>query len=195
MPDVVVVGAGVNGLVAGGLLAMRKLTTVILDQRPSVGGAAVTSEIAPGFRVPRLSHAVGPVRRDVVRALRLDRAPGLEFLTPDPSLTTLGERGRTIVFHPDPVLTAGAINAVSPHDAGRWREFLQVAHQLARVVASVNRHPPPSIDARSAADLWHAPSARPAGAGAGTPGTGPACAMAVACRSPICWASGSTATW
>ena len=47
-----------------------------------------------------------------MRALRLDRA-GLEFVTPDPALTSLGPDGRALVFHRDPVLTAASINALS----------------------------------------------------------------------------------
>src|SRR5450432_406633 len=102
--DVLVIGAGLNGLVAGSLLARRKLSTLIVDQRPTAGGAAITTEIAPGFLVPQLSHSLGPLRQDVIHALGLDRA-GLEFLPSVPSLTTLGADGQTIVFHPDPVLT------------------------------------------------------------------------------------------
>jgi phytoene dehydrogenase-like protein len=153
MTDVIVIGGGVNGLIAGAMLAKQKLSTLILERRPVAGGAAITSEIAPGFLVPRLSHALGPLRRDVIRALRIDRAR-LDFMTPDPSLTTLGRDGRAIVFHPDQVLTAGAINSISPHDAGRWREFLHSTHRIARVIASLNRHLPPSIDGASARELW-----------------------------------------
>src|SRR5688572_27677860 len=103
MTDVIVIGGGLNGLVAAAVLARAKRSVILLDQQPTVGGAAVTIELAPGFRIPALSHALGPVSRDVVRALRLDRVAGLEFLTPDPSLTTIGDDGRTIAFHRDAV--------------------------------------------------------------------------------------------
>ena len=153
MTDVVVIGAGVNGLVAGAHLARQKKSTVIVDRRPVAGGAAITSEFAPGFRAPALSHALGPIHRDVVRALRLDRAK-LEFITPDPSLTALGRDGRTIVFHRDPVLTAGAIHRLSTNDAARWREFLQTTHRIAGVIGALNRQSPPPIDGITTKDAW-----------------------------------------
>lgn len=155
MTDVIVIGGGLNGLVTAALLGKQKLSTLVLERRPVAGGAAVTIEIAPGFRVPQLSHAIGPLRRDVVRALRLDRAPGLEFLTPDPSLTTLGADGRVIAFHPDQVLTAASINQHSQRDAGRWRQFVAVAQRTARLSAEIGRMAPPSDAPLTVAERWN----------------------------------------
>ena len=45
MRDAIVIGGGLNGLVAGAALARRGLATTIIDQRRDVGGAAITSEI------------------------------------------------------------------------------------------------------------------------------------------------------
>src|SRR5262245_14521964 len=145
MFDVIVIGAGLNGLVAGAMLARQKLSTLIVEQRPTVGGAAVTAEIAPGFQVPRLSHALGPVRREVIRMLRLDRAE-VELITPDPALTSLGINGQTIVFHPDPVLTAAAINTLSSADAARWQDFIRTVQRVGQLVGEINRTVPPAID-------------------------------------------------
>jgi phytoene dehydrogenase-like protein len=47
--DVVIIGAGHNGLVCSAYLAMAGLKVVVLDQRPIAGGAAVTEEFSPGF--------------------------------------------------------------------------------------------------------------------------------------------------
>lgn len=153
MTDVIVIGAGVNGLVAAAALAQRKLSVVVLDQRPVVGGAAITTEFVPGFHAPTLSHALGPINRDVARALRLDHA-GLEFLAPDPVLTTLASDGRALSFHRDPVLTAASISPFSSADAGRWREFTRCLHRLAGLVGRIGRHAPPSIDELTARDWW-----------------------------------------
>jgi len=49
--DAVVVGAGVNGLVAANLLADAGWSVLVLEQQPTVGGAVRTDEdVAPGFR-------------------------------------------------------------------------------------------------------------------------------------------------
>ena len=137
MTDVIVIGGGLNGLVAAAVLARAKRSVILLEAGPTVGGAAATSEFAPGFRGPAFSHALGPVSRDVIKALRLDRSRTLQFVTPEPSLTSIDAGGRSLVFHRDPVLTAASINQFSARDAGRWREFLQSAHRVAGVLAMV----------------------------------------------------------
>jgi phytoene dehydrogenase-like protein len=152
--DVIVIGAGPNGLVAAALLAKRGLRTLVLEQRPEAGGAAAESEIAPGFRVPALAHALGPLRKDVIRALAFDKT-GVEFVSPDPALTTLDPAGGAIAFHRDAVLTAQSIHRVSAHDAGRWREFLDASHQIAAVFAELNDRPAPAIDDLTRRDIWH----------------------------------------
>jgi phytoene dehydrogenase-like protein len=154
MPDVIVIGGGINGLITAALLGQQKVSTLVLDRRPVAGGAAVTSELARGFCVPQLSHSLGPLRRDVVRKLRLDRVRELEFLSPDPSLTTLGADGGTIAFHPDQVLTAASINQHSQRDAGRWRTFVATAQRTAKLAAELNRLPPPADAPLSLAERW-----------------------------------------
>jgi phytoene dehydrogenase-like protein len=151
--DAVVIGAGLNGLVAATVLARRKLSTLVLERRPVAGGAALSGELAAGFKAPTLSHAIGPLHADVLRAIRLDRSR-VEFITPDPALTAFGRDGRFVVFHRDPVLTAGSIDRVSPRDAGRWREFLKTSHKFGEIVNALNRHQAPSIDDMAARDWW-----------------------------------------
>jgi phytoene dehydrogenase-like protein len=153
MSDVVVIGGGLNGLVAGAWLARHKLKTTIVEQRDLVGGAAVTSELAPGFRAPTLSHSLGPISREVMRAFHLDRA-GVEIIAPEPALTTLGARGESIVFHRDPVLTAGSIHGLSAADAGRWSAFLQTSQRIGALIDKIQRQPPPPLDEISAGEWW-----------------------------------------
>lgn len=153
MTDIIIVGGGLNGLVAATALAKRKFSVLLLESQDVVGGAAVTRTTTGGAKWPALSHALGPISADVARLLRLERA-GVEFILPDPVLTTLGRDGRTMTFHRDPVLTAASIERVSPHDAAAWQGFVKTLQRLALVLAEINRHPAPSIDAPASADLW-----------------------------------------
>jgi phytoene dehydrogenase-like protein len=156
MTDVVIIGGGINGLVAAAALARDKRSVLVLDQRETVGGAAVTATSSNGFRTPTLSHSLGPLSADVVNTLQLETARSkLKFLLPDPVLTTLGRSGDVISFHRDEVLTAASINLVSSHDAGAWQTFASTMQRLAAVMTKLNKHAPPSIDAPSSTDLWH----------------------------------------
>ena len=65
------IGGGVNGLTCATVLAKGGVRTLLLEQRAELGGCAAEGEIAPGFRVPTLAHATGPIRRDVVEELQL----------------------------------------------------------------------------------------------------------------------------
>ncbi|HVT35074.1 MAG TPA: FAD-dependent oxidoreductase, partial [Nevskiaceae bacterium] len=54
--DCVVIGAGHNGLVASAYLARAGRRVIVLERHDTVGGAAVTEEIAPGYRSSTASY-------------------------------------------------------------------------------------------------------------------------------------------
>ena len=66
--DVIVVGAGHNGLTAGALLARAGLATLVVERRDVVGGCCVTEEIAPGCRASTTSYIASMLRPDAVAA-------------------------------------------------------------------------------------------------------------------------------
>ncbi len=149
----VVVGGGVNGLVCATLLARAGRQVVVVEQRADVGGAAVTREITPGFRVPAAAHDVGPLRTDIAHDLQL-AAHGLEFVPREAWLTALDGRGRALTLWHDVAKTAHALESVSTTDAAGWPAFMASRKQLGQVVASILPHTPPSIDAPATRELW-----------------------------------------
>ncbi len=158
MTDVVIIGGGINGLVAATMLARQKFSVLVLDRHDRVGGAAITTPSAKGFKAPTLSHSIGPLSADVMRNLRAGNSTfaraHLRFLAPDPVLTTFGQRDEFITFHRDDVLTAASIDRLSPRDAGVWQSFAVTLQRLAAIMVNVNRHAPPSIDTPSSRELW-----------------------------------------
>jgi phytoene dehydrogenase-like protein len=69
--DVVIIGAGHNGLTCAAYLGMAGLKVKVLERRSVVGGAAVTEEFHPGFRNSVAAYTVSLLNPKVIADLRL----------------------------------------------------------------------------------------------------------------------------
>jgi phytoene dehydrogenase-like protein len=69
--DVVIIGAGHNGLTCAAYLGIAGLKVKVLERRPVVGGAAVTEEFCPGFRNSIAAYTVSLLSPKVIADLRL----------------------------------------------------------------------------------------------------------------------------
>src|SRR5438067_9089933 len=77
--DVLIIGAGHNGLVCAFYLARAGLSVTVLERRGLVGGAAVTEEFHPGFRNSVASYTVSLLQPKIIADLQL-HAHGLKIL-------------------------------------------------------------------------------------------------------------------
>jgi phytoene dehydrogenase-like protein len=151
--DAVVIGGGINGLTCATALAKSGVRTVLVEQRAELGGCASEVEIAPGFHVPALAHATGPVRRDVVEELQL-YLHGLTFSDSPIQMSTLSTDGRALVIYEDIGKTAAGLREWSAPDAARWPAFQVTMQRLGALVGSLFIHTPPSVDTPSARDVF-----------------------------------------
>lgn len=69
--DVLIIGAGHNGLVCAYYLAAKGLKVTVLERRHVVGGAAVTEEFHPGFRNSTASYTVSLLNPQIISDMRL----------------------------------------------------------------------------------------------------------------------------
>src|SRR3977135_74389 len=69
--DVVIIGAGHNGLTCAAYLGIAGLKVKVLERRSVVGGAAVTEEFCPGFRNSVAAYTVSLLNPKVIADLRL----------------------------------------------------------------------------------------------------------------------------
>ncbi|MBW2292557.1 MAG: NAD(P)/FAD-dependent oxidoreductase [Deltaproteobacteria bacterium] len=85
--DVIIIGAGHNGLVTAGYLAKAGRRVLVLERRDQVGGAAVTEEVFPGFRFSTCADGSGyspsgAIPRKLRRRSRASRAPTPSAIRP-----------------------------------------------------------------------------------------------------------------
>jgi phytoene dehydrogenase-like protein len=151
--DAIVIGGGINGLTCATALAKSGVRTVLVEQRAELGGCAAESEIAPGFNVPILAHATGPVRSDVVEELQL-YLHGLSFSDSAVQFSTLSPDGRPLVVYEDAARTAEGLRAWSTNDAARWARFQVTLQRLGALIGSLFINSPPSVDAPSGRDVF-----------------------------------------
>jgi phytoene dehydrogenase-like protein len=150
--DVVIVGAGHNGLVTAAYLAKAGLRTLVLERRDRAGGPLVTEEVVPGVRAPVAADGVGGLRAGVVRDLQLG-SHGFQAIEPEvvafaPSADTTG-----VTLWRDPVRTATELRTrPQPRDADAFVAFDDKIRSLAGFVARIQATEPPDLASPSLAD-------------------------------------------
>jgi phytoene dehydrogenase-like protein len=129
--DIVVIGAGVNGLVCAALLAQARKRVVVVEAQAHPGGACTTIELVAGHRVSMLAHLLGPIDAGVMRALRLNRH-GLTLTAKNIATVALSPDGRHIVLDGDLRHTAQQLGAYSQADAKAWAHYDQRMRKAAQ---------------------------------------------------------------
>lgn len=105
-PDVIVVGAGHNGLATAALLGKRGLRVLVLEKNRYVGGMAGTREILPGCRNDVGASLLFPLARGLSEELELERY-GVELLELPIMSCSLAEPGDPpLVFYANPLRMA-----------------------------------------------------------------------------------------
>ena len=126
--DVVVIGAGHNGLVCAGYLAKAGLEVLVLEAEATPGGNTRTEELTlPGFAHDTCSSAhvliqSNPVLKD--DELDLQSTYGLRYLTTDPALVMPQPDGEALVMHPDLDATADEVARWSQADAEQFKAMI-----------------------------------------------------------------------
>jgi phytoene dehydrogenase-like protein len=143
MADVIVIGAGLNGLVAANYLAKAGKRVLVLERRAIVGGQAATETFGDGFKVDTL-HAGGQLRPDIVSDLDLERH-GLPKSTSEPLISVLPDGRQLRLSADDDERTLASIRAISARDAEKWPKFVAFMREAAGFLDAAYRTPMPRL--------------------------------------------------
>jgi beta-carotene ketolase (CrtO type) len=163
--DVVVIGAGHNGLVCAAYLLKAGYRVLLLEKRSIPGGAATTEELmpkeAPHFQFNRcaIDHEfifLGPVLQELGLAQY-----GLEYLFCDPTVFCPHPNGQYFLAHRSLAQTCAEIARYSPRDAEKYGEFIRYWSVLMEAIQPLFNVPPQAIleilgsyDRRRLQQLW-----------------------------------------
>ncbi|HEX6385151.1 MAG TPA: NAD(P)/FAD-dependent oxidoreductase [Anaerolineae bacterium] len=150
--QVVIIGAGHNGLVTAAYLAKAGVQVAVLERRPLLGGVAVTEELYPGFRVDSVLHNAGTLRPQIVKDLFL-KMHGLVLFQPDALVFAPLPDGKQLTLWRDVDRTAAEIGHFSPKDGARFVEYSQMLARYAGFAEIALARVPPDIGQLNAANL------------------------------------------
>jgi phytoene dehydrogenase-like protein len=150
--DAIIVGGGHNGLVTACYLARAKWKVLVLERRYVVGGACVTEEVFPGFKVSTAAYVNSLFRPEIIRDLRL-RDYGFELVERNPSSFSPFLDGRYLMLGPDRQMNLSEISKFSRKDAESYPKYEQMLERVASVVEPTLTQRPPNVARPSPADL------------------------------------------
>ncbi len=143
--DVIIVGAGHNGLVAASYLAQAGFSVQVFERRHQVGGAAITDEFVPGYRNSICAYVVSLLNPRIIEDLDLPRH-GLEIMDrADHTLIPGRSAGSGHFFSEHDASFHEAVRALSIRDAERIGAFEEVLQMAADVLRELAEQTPPNL--------------------------------------------------
>ena len=151
--DVIVIGAGANGLASAALIAKKGKRVLLLERRDVAGGTNATEEFHPGFRASACREDAGWVPESLVRRLELTRH-GLQWLQPTAGMVSLSSGAPPIATYPDVARTVDSLKTHSPIDAAKWPAFTAFVDRVAGFLQAAYSLRAPKVQSRALGDLF-----------------------------------------
>lgn len=154
--DVIVIGAGHNGLTSAAYLAKAGLKVLVLERNPWVGGAAVSRRLHADWLYSNCSYVSSLLRPEIFRSLELAKH-GLQIV-PYGGGVTFTRDGDLLGGYIDKDVKRREIARFSPRDADAWMRYSRDTMRQCRFIRSMLLRTPPdptSLRPRDLAELLH----------------------------------------
>ncbi|MGH2678636.1 MAG: phytoene desaturase family protein [Actinomycetota bacterium] len=145
--DAIIVGGGHNGLACAAYLARAGLDVLVLERRDLLGGAAVTEEPWPGYRISSASYVVSLMPPRIEQELRL-HSHGYRVSLIDPDYWVPYPDGSALTLWGDVGRTAEEIARFSKADADAYVEFDRYFERLGTLLRELLFVVPPNLTLR-----------------------------------------------
>ncbi len=153
--DAIVVGGGHNGLVTACYLARAKWKVLVFERRYVVGGACVTEEVFPGFKISTAAYVNSLFRPEIIRDLRLHDY-GFEAIERNPASFSPFLDGRYLMLGRGIVADADEIAKFNVRDAENYPKYEAMLERVASVVEPTLVTIPPNLMHPSLGELLQA---------------------------------------
>ena len=137
--DVIVVGAGHNGLACAAYLAEAGQRVLVLESRERVGGACTVEEPFPGVRMSPCAYLAGLLHPLVVKELNLP-SRGFKWTPAVNGLFVPFLDGNCIQLWDDDVACEAEVRRFSPSDVEGWRAMGDVIRRLRNALRPDSQH-------------------------------------------------------
>ena len=147
--DVIIIGGGHNGLTCAAYLAKKGIDVLVLERRHTIGGAAVTEEIFPGYKFSRASYLAGLLRPQIIAELNLKKY-GFKYITRDPSsftptLLNSKYQGKYLLLGSSNEMNHKSISQFSTSDADAFTQYEHFLGQISNLIQPILDCPPPDL--------------------------------------------------
>ncbi|MGH9778542.1 MAG: phytoene desaturase family protein [Candidatus Acidiferrales bacterium] len=150
--DAVIVGGGHNGLVTAAYLARAGRRVLVLERREVLGGASVTEEVFPGYKISTAAYLCSLMQERIIRELDLARH-GYHVFPKDPAFFTPFPDGRHFTMWQDQRRTCEEIAKFSKKDAETYPVYEAYIERLAQFAERMLFETPPNLSRMGARDL------------------------------------------
>ena len=144
MYDAIIIGGGHNGLITAAYLARAGRKVLVLERRELVGGACVTENLWPGFKVSTASYVVSLLLPEIERDLQLKKY-GYKVLARNPSSFTPVENGGYLLLGPDKAANQREISKFSTRDAEAYPRYEALLERVAEELEPILMATPPQL--------------------------------------------------